>query len=141
MKTTVLIYFAGAATVKVFGIFNPDYFSYNAAIYGLSGAIAYTLVVLLRRAIALSKEDGNAKPFNKYEIILLFIRPVASTVLSFLLAAGFNFFLDKNGIFGGESGAFISGMICGLFVEYIVNEKLQDAIWNKKIKTKILSDE
>ena len=130
-------YYILLAIQRIFGVFNAKYFTYESALYGLSGSIIYTCYLLFRRISEMANDTKMAKPFNKFEIWLLFLRPFMSTFLAFVLAGGANMLFGTGSIFAKDGGAFIIGIVCGLFIEYIASKDFEKRIWNEKIEPKI----
>lgn len=136
VKVITLSYLFAGFAVKVFGIFNPEFFTYEAALYGLCGSILYVFVLLTRAMIKIEANPEMAKPIGYATIGLYLLRIVTSTTAAFLAGGGVAMFLT-NTFVNSEAGQFLVGMICGLFIEYIIKVEFFNAVWENRIEGKL----
>lgn len=129
--------------LKIFGIFDEVYFTYESIIYGFMGNFCYSLFQVFQ---FLGDESESIKPITKKRWVFLTLRPFAaglsSFIISALVVALFSGFGDNILGFVKNSGtALVIGILSGLFFDHLTNQKFLDAFFEKKIQNKIFDKE
>ena len=105
-------------------IFPNEYFAFAAAVYGFMGNFAYGMIIIFRRYSDFVNGIGGVQPYSLPQLLLIAIRPIVSSFLTFLLyaitSAGVHIYdADFFVIFRSTQGVFLFSIIAGIGFEFI----------------------
>lgn len=129
--------------LKIFGVFDDLYFTYESVIYGFMGNFCYSLFQVFQ---FLGDESDVIKPITRKRWVFLALRPFAAGLSSFIISALVVALLGSLGenILGfvkSSATALVVGILSGLFFDHLTNKKFLDTFFEKKIHNKIFDKE